>query len=151
MNHLEEFQRFKRNRIDFDNIDMDFYNELVNWFYAQGKAKNTLGKHIKNLKVFMSEAFDRGTSQNIVFKRKKFKVLEEETDTIYISNEEMERMLALDLEKKPRLELAQDNFLLDCYIGLRIADFNKLTKNHIVEVQGIKMIKVLMQKRRIQL
>ena len=61
-NHLEEFQKFKRNRIDFGSIDMDFYNELVNWFYAQGKAKNTLGKHIKNLKVFMAEAFDRGRS-----------------------------------------------------------------------------------------
>ena len=40
---------------------------------------NTVGKHVKNLKVFMSEAFDRGITKNIEFKNKKFKVLEEET------------------------------------------------------------------------
>lgn len=146
LNHLNEFQRSWRKRIDFDSINMNFYNEWVSWFYAQDKAKNTLGKHIKNLKVFMAEAFDRGITKNIAFKNKKFKVLEEETDTIYLSDEELDRMLTLDLSNKHNLTLARDNFLLDCYIGLRIADFKNLKKDHIVEVQGVKMIKITLQK-----
>lgn len=146
LNHLIEFQKHRGERIDFENIDMDFYNDLVSWFYGQNKAKNTLGKHIKNLKVFLSEAFEKEITKNIVFRNKKFKVLEEETDTIYLSDEELERMLALDLSNKPGLDLARDNFLLDCYIGLRIADFKNLKKDHIIEVQGIKMISITMQK-----
>ncbi len=145
-NHLKEFQRHIGTRVDFDSIDMGFYNDLVSWFYAQDKAKNTVGKNIKNLKVFMSEAFDRGLTKNLVFKRKKFRVLEEETDTIYLTTEEMDRILTLDLSNKPSMDLVRDNFLLDCYIGLRIADFNKLKKNHIVEKQGIKMISIRLQK-----
>ena len=146
LNHLIEFQKYRGERIDFDSIDMNFYNSLVKWFNSQNKAKNTIGKDIKNLKVFISEAFDRELTKNLVFRRKKFKVLREETDAIYLTNEELEQMLALDLSKKPALDLVRDNFLLDCYIGLRIADYNNLKKNHIIERQGIKMISIRMQK-----
>lgn len=146
LKHLEDFQRSRGERIDYESITMDFYNELVNWFYKKDMAKNTLGKHIKNLIVVMREAVDRGVTKNDAFKNKKFKVLEEETETIYLCNDELERMLALDLSKKPGLELARDSFLLDCYIGLRIADMKNLRKDHIIEVQGVKMIKIKLQK-----
>ncbi len=146
LNHLEDFQRYLNTRIDFDSINMDFYHSLVNWFYSQGKAKNTVGKQIKNLKVFMIEALDRGFTTNTAFRSKKFKVLEEDSDTIYLSDEELDRIQDLNLSHSPNLELARDNFILDCYIGLRIADFNNLTKEHIIDVQGIKMISIIMQK-----
>lgn len=145
-NHFKDFQKYLGGRIDFDSIDMKFYNAFVSWFYSKNKAKNTLGKQIKNLKVFMAEAFERGISRNMIFKSKKFKVPQEESDTIYLTNEELDQMLALDLSENPRLDLTRDYFLLDCYIGLRIADFNNLKDEHIIEIQNRKMISINLQK-----
>ncbi len=146
LNFLEIFQKSRNERIDFESITLDFYNDWVNWFYKRNKSKNTVGKHIKNLKVFMREAFDRQITKNNEFMNKKFKVLEEESDEIYLTNEELDRILALDLSNKPGLDLVRDNFLLDCYIGLRIADYRNLKDNHIIEIEGTKMIKIRLQK-----
>jgi integrase len=145
-NKLLEFQRSRKERIGFESINMDFYKDWINWFNSRKMAKNTIGKHVKNLKVFMSEAFDRGITKNIEFKKKKFKVLEEETDAVYLSREELDRIIAMDLSAKPKLDLIRDNFILDCFIGLRIADYSNLQKNHIIEIEGVKMIKIRMQK-----
>ena len=146
LNYLETFQKSRNERIDFESITLDFYNEWVNWFYKRKKSKNTVGKHIKNLKVFMREAFDRQITKNNEFMNRKFKVLEEESDEIYLTNEELDRIHTLDLSGKPGLDLVRYNFLLDCYIGLRIADYRNLKENHIIEIEGTKMIKIRLQK-----
>jgi integrase len=94
----------------------------------------------------MREAFDRQITRNNEFMNRKFRVLEEESDEIYLTNEELDRIHALDLSAKPGLDLVRDNFLLDCYIGLRIADYRNLKENHITEIEGTKMIKIRLQK-----
>jgi len=146
MNHLISFQESRNQRIDFDSIDMDFYNAWVRWFYKKKKTKNTVGEHIKNLKVFMGEAVDKGLTKNMTFRQKKFKILDETPDTIHLNDDELDKMHELDLKEKKNLEKARDLFLLDCYIGLRISDFKKLKKVNFVEIDGVKCMKIRTQK-----
>lgn len=147
-NWLLEFQKSRKDRIAFDSINYDFYKDLVNWLYKKGMAKNTIGGHIKNLKVFLSEAFDRGITKNLEFKKRKFKVLQEETEAAYLSQEELDKIIGLDLSKNRTLDIVRDNFVVDCLIGLRIADYNNLRRDHIIEIEGVKMIKMRKAKKR---
>jgi integrase len=94
----------------------------------------------------MREAFDRQITKNNEFMNRKFRVLEEESEEIYLTSEELDKIQELDLSAKPGLDLVRDNFLLDCYIGLRIADYKNLKENHIIEINGTKMIKIRLQK-----
>jgi integrase len=146
LNNSKDYQKSRKQNIDFEIINMEFYNKWVTWMYRKNKSKNTVGKHVKNLKVFMQEAFDKKITKNDEFKDKRFKVLEEDSEEIYLTNDELDRILGLDLSDQSELDLARDNFLLDCYIGLRIADYKNLRENHIITIEGTKMIKIRLQK-----
>jgi len=71
----EEFQRIKRKRYDFHQINMDLYDDFVNFFVSKKYSPNTIGRHIKNLKTIMHFALDEGLHTNIEIDRKKFKAL----------------------------------------------------------------------------
>ena len=42
--------------IDFDNVDIGFYSDFVNFLTDKGRAQNTIGKHITSLKLFMRKS-----------------------------------------------------------------------------------------------
>ena len=57
--HLENYQKAKKIKIDFDKIDITFYYDFVGYLTTKLElAPNTIGKLITNLKVFLREAFD---------------------------------------------------------------------------------------------
>jgi len=145
-NHLKAFQESRNDRIDFESIDMDFYNSWVAWFNKRNKTKNTIGKQIKNLKMFMGVAFERGLTNNQIFRNKRFKVFEETADTVFLEDNELEKLLNLDLSRMEELDKARDMFLLDCYMGLRIVDFKSLKKENLIEIDGVKCVKTRTQK-----
>lgn len=86
--HLKNFQQKKRYNVDFDTIDLNFYNEFMKYLSRDLEmSNNTMGKYVKTIKSFLNEATDRGLNSNLEFKRKKFKTLKEETDTVYLTKD----------------------------------------------------------------
>jgi integrase len=140
LNYLENYCEEKRCKLDFDNIDLAFYNSFINYLTVTKKlAQNTIGNKIKNLKVIMNEATERGLNKNIDFKNKRFKKVSEDTDKIYLSTTELNTIYSLDLSKKRRLEKVRDLFILGCYTGLRFSDFTQLKKENIIDGNKIKI------------
>ena len=41
------------------------------------------------------------------------------------------------------LEIIRDVFLIGCYTGLRVSDYNSITSDNIIERNGIKFLEVL--------
>jgi len=146
LNHLVDFENERGKLIDFESINLDFYNQWVDWFYKKNMSLNSVGKYVKILKVFMSEALEKGITKNIAFKHKKFKVLEEFPETYHLSDEELEKILELDLSDNGKLDKARDMFLLDCYLGLRIADFEKLKRENVIKIDNVNCVKSRTQK-----
>lgn len=141
-NHLIEFQKEYNRRIDFDTIDLDFYDAFVQFFNAKKSKANTIGKNIKNLKVFLSEAAERGYHNNMIFRHKKFKVPEEDTDQIYLTEKEIIKIYNLDLSGKKRLDRVRDIFVSACFTGLRFSDLDQITFENIIKKEGGKLLKV---------
>jgi integrase len=90
----------------------------------------------------MLNAFELGLTKNESFKSNKFKVLKEETDDIYLTLDELNRIWALEYKVDTKKEQARDLFLIGAFTGLRVSDYNSISNNNITEVNGVKMLKV---------
>ena len=89
-NHLKAFGKTipLAKNVDFTHVTLNYYYQFVAYLGNTKKmALNSIGKNIKNLKVFMGESYDRGLHRNDAYKNKKFKVLREETDAIYLTED----------------------------------------------------------------
>jgi hypothetical protein len=96
--HLINFVNFYgKNDIQFEDINADFYDNYIQYLNALNMAKNTVGKQIKVLKTFLNAATDRGINTNQFYKSKMFKKPTEEVDKIFLTDDEIKRITALDL------------------------------------------------------
>jgi plasmid stability protein len=130
-NVLKRFQKKYKRTIDFDTIDLDFYDDLIAYLNKENYATNTIGKLVKNVKVFMRVAGDKKLHENFEFQNKRFKKITENTDSIYLRDAEIEQMFRLDLSEYPDLEKIRDLFVIGCYTGLRFSDYNKIVPQNI--------------------
>ena len=129
---LREFQKKYRRKINFNSMDLDFYNDYTQWLMNERKySNNTIGKYIKHLKLFLNEATERGLNKKMDFKSTKFKILSEEAESIYLTEEEILLLFNLDLSQNRKLETVRDLFIVGCYTGLRFSDFTQIKKENI--------------------
>lgn len=143
--HLKEFAKSKKRKIDFSSITLDFYHDFVNYLQSektvtrkdgtkikeQGLAQNTIGKKIQTLKIFLNAATDNGLNENNQFKSHRFKAMTEETESIYLTETEIQKLYDLDLAHSEKLEKVRDLFIIGCWTGLRYSDWDKVTPQNI--------------------
>ncbi|MEQ3663777.1 tyrosine-type recombinase/integrase [Olleya sp.] len=133
LNQLIKYQQYSGIQLDWHNIDIDFYYDFQEFYTGvQGFLNNGFGRIIKNMKVILNDATDKGYNTHLMYKNKKFKTVREEVNNIYLSEEELQRMMDLDLSYNKSLERVRDLFIVGCYTGLRFSDFSELKKEHIV-------------------
>lgn len=129
--YLKEYSA-KNKTINFEDITLEFYNYYTAFLSQEHSlSANTVGKHIKTIKSFMNEATERGFNENLEFRKKKFKTIREEADTVYLSIKELEQFEKLKLGATPKLERVRDLFLIGCYTGLRFSDFTQIQPENI--------------------
>ena len=136
INKLTDYEKHKRAVICFDDVNMQFYNDFIIWLKEQKYTTNTIGGYIKNIKVFMDAAFDKKLHNNSEYKHKKFKVVTEDTDAIYLTNDEIMSIYRAELGDS--LGKFRDLFVLCCYTGLRYSDLKTLKPANFTEQYLIK-------------
>lgn len=140
---LKEFGQKKKINIDFETIDLDFYVEYKRYLTDKlNFSQNTIGKHIKTLKTFLNDAKEQGYNKHLKYQSKNFKVPKEDTESIYLNENEIEQIYNLDLSHNERLEKVRDLFIVGCWTGLRFSDFTNIQKS---DIQG-KNINIKTQK-----
>ena len=61
INDLKTFEKHIKRRIEWNTIDMKFYDAYMNYQYnVKGNSQNLFGKRIKTLKTFLNDAYERG-------------------------------------------------------------------------------------------
>lgn len=146
LNHLKNFSELKRYKLTFDTINLDFYDLFKNYLFNKKLLNNTVGKHIKNLKTFLNIATEKGINENLVYKSKHFKAIEEDVEHIYLTDEELELLRNCDLQHKPYLDRVRDLFLIGCHTGLRFSDFTQLKEENLFQKGNRFEFKVITQK-----
>lgn len=144
--HLREYQAYSKSRVDFETIDLDFFYSYVSYLKNNKKLSvNTIAKDISIIKVFMGEAVDLEYTDNMKFKHKKFAYNEEETDHVYLTEEELTKLYELKIENK-KLDEVRDLFIFGAWVGLRFSDFSNIQPENIVQIDGDYFIKMITQK-----
>jgi len=128
LNVLKEYQKTLKTPLTFESINMDFYEHFVKYLTeTQNFAKNTIGDHIKKIKVFMNYANDKGFTTNKGHEHRKFQTISETPETVYLNDSELLTLYEKDLSDNSRLDRVRDLFIIGCYTGLRFSDLSQLT------------------------
>lgn len=129
--YFAQFEATQKRKYDFENIDLDFYEDFTAYLRGVGLSTNTIGKYIRILKTVLNEATEKGLNNKTAYKSHRFKVVEEESDTIYLSESELNQLYDFDFSNNKRLERVRDLFLVGAWTGLRFSDFTRIGKEHI--------------------
>lgn len=157
-NRLLEFSREKKYAITYENITQDFYEKLVR-FLEKKQHTNEAGERvrsisdasinntIKNLKTIMSVAVDRDYTSNMSFKKTDFAKLKlAETDSVYLTWDEIFKLYRHDFSSNKTLEEVRDLFVFGCCVGLRYSDYSRVKPEHITKHDGDYYITMTTQK-----
>lgn len=132
---LQKFQAHRNKKITFSEIDYNFYEELVDYLLFEhqqmrkkevikGVKTSTAGKVIKQFRIFLGDRIRRKIIPAIDMTD--FKILNEESDAVYLSEQEIGCILRADLSDSPHLEKYRYMFVFGCLTGLRFSDFSSV-------------------------
>lgn len=117
----------------FEAITLDTYKDLIAFFNtSHDHAINSIGKTVKNWKVFLRAAKKRGAHENLIYLDEDFRVPDEETDDVYLTEQEL-KVIYEKHYVTDTLDLVRDWFIIDCFTGLRISDIQLLDNQHILK------------------
>jgi integrase len=144
---LLKYQTKKKRSLTFDDINQDFYKDFINFLNSKNYAPNTIGKHIARMKKIMRSAKEESLYTGNEHEQEYFKVLEEETEEVYLTADELNAIAEVDLSKSPELEIYRDVFLIGCYIAQRISDYKSIKPEHITKTaKGVPILKLIQKK-----
>ena len=134
---------------DFPVCDVDFHF-LVRWDewmkrtpyneHGDKLQEISVNKHHSRLKAVLFEAVKQGVLDINPYVN--FKLRFPQKNREYLTQEEINRMIELDLSMHPTADNVRDIFLFSCYTGLRYQDAMNLTIDNIMNVSGDLYIRV---------
>lgn len=146
--HLKSYEQFSEEPLSFDEIDYNFYKAWTNYLaydYVRrdkliGLKNNSIGKSVKNLKAFLNHLIRMKKINAIDLSG--FVSIQDEVDHIYLSTEEIGKIMNVDCKGDEDLERVRDFFVIGCFTGLRFSDISRLKptnfKNGFLEIRQKK-------------
>lgn len=133
LHKLEKYERARHTALDWDDIDMDFFEDFTKYLRHEGAKQNSIAKHIRTIKAVMHRAHDKGLTTNTVFVNNRFRVSEVDVDAVYLTRDEVESIKAVDLSGMSiGHEWARDIFLVGIHTAQRVSDYNNIQPEDIV-------------------
>lgn len=164
---LKAYQEKRHRIIDFEDVTLDFYDDWRKFFLEKkskkGEARpyspNTIGKHVKNLKIFLYAAKDMKLTTNSDFESARFSADSVDVENVYLTDERVQQMYETDFKDeatiKRLMELApsdeerdvlkdqltrrtpkllneaKDIFVVGCLTGQRVSDYKRINEKMI--------------------
>lgn len=161
---IEAYQEKRHKIIDFDDVTLDFYDDWRRFFLEKknkkGEAKpyspNTIGKHVKNLKIFLYAAKEMKLTTNTEFESSRFSADSVDVENVYLTDERVQELYETDFEddkvierlmrlapddeerdylrdqltrRTPKLlNEAKDIFTVGCLTGQRVSDYKRINE-----------------------
>ena len=144
---FDEYCKARRKQFDFADIDLKFYDDFVAWFTAKNYSVNTIGRHVKELKIIMRAAREEGLHDNGAIESRKFRVLTADVENIYLTESEIRAIATLDLSKNRHKDVARDIFLVGCYTAQRFSDYSTINEGNIRTLENGQQVIDLKQQK----
>lgn len=164
---LKAYQENRHKVVDFDDVTLSFYDDWRR-FLLEKKDKaghphpysaNTIGKHIKNLKIFLYAAKDMKLTTCNDFTSASFSADSVDVENVYLTDERVQEMYQTDFEDEAtrnrllalapseeertfmkdqiarrtptKLNQAKDVFVVGCLTGQRVSDYKRINEEMI--------------------
>lgn len=166
INKLIEYEKAFKVKLRFIDIDDAFYGKFYNWLlnstFTLGDdeiryTKNYVGTMFKLIYKFMAAAHGKVHEFN-GYKGTEFKSQFEETDSIYLTQDEIQKIYDLEITEEllqengyqnynlcltiKSLNEERDRFLFGCFTALRHSDYSRLDslhfKDNIIRIWTVK-------------
>ena len=132
LNQFAYYQEHLGREIDFNDIDMNFYHKYTAYLKGKNYSINSIGKCIKELKTILATAEGEGYHNNPKYKDKKFKGTRVEVDNIYLTKEDLQKIMSVDLSKyETGHEYVRDIFMVGVWTAQRVSDYNNISRENI--------------------
>jgi len=129
LHYFNEYSDHTGFEFAFEDLTLAFYDAFNEYLITEKKlSNNTIGRVIKILKTFLNWTFENDYQTNLEYK--KFKIIEEKIEIIYITDNELKTIFSLDISYEP-LARARDLFCFGCFTGLRFSDIAEIGKSNI--------------------
>lgn len=159
---LLRYQDSRHKIIDFDDVTIDFYEDWRKFFLTKTDkngnprpySPNTIGRHVKNLKIFLYAAKDMKLTTNSDFESSRFSADSQDVENVYLTDERVQQLYETDFEdpetvsrlmeqapddaersvlrdqlqrRTPKLlNEAKDIFVVGCLTGQRVSDYKRI-------------------------
>ncbi len=132
LNKLKSFESTENLKIKFEDINLKFHSDFIYYCKTvENLGDNSIGGHIKNIKMWCNNIELDGHKINPQFKNKSFTSLSKKTINPYFTECEVTSIFNHDFEDNKRLANVRDLLIIGIRTGLRISDFTRLAEINI--------------------
>lgn len=172
---MKQYEQARKRVIDWDDLDLNFYNDFKQYYLEQKYSPNTIAGFIKKMKTILFAAKDLNLTTRDDFMSRKWFVGFEMVENIYIPEKRLKQMYSLDIadvedmvkracryakdkdEERKVLEQvgkpvllkhlaeARDIFLMGCLTGQRVSDYKRISTSMIETIKGDRKFLHLIQ------
>ena len=131
-NKIIEYEKKFKTKLKFTDLNLTFYDRFVNYLTQDQKINlGTVGNYIGTIKTMARDAKLQGLPVHEHINHPKFFAPKVKADSIYLRDEQINKIYKHDYEGVERLENARDLFIIGLRTGLRVSDFLRLKATNI--------------------
>lgn len=123
--HLIDYSEFHRAPLNWDLFDRDFGESFIQYLTSRNISNNTVGKYVMSLKILLKQALLKRLLHTEFFRD--YRVDKAPVEFVYLTSDELDALMQLELSHVPNLDRARDVFVFQCGCGLRYGDILKIT------------------------
>lgn len=139
-NKIIKYMKDRKVKLDFDDLDYDFYEDFILYCQENNNNDNTIGTNIVKVITFLRWSFDNKYHSNEDFR--KFKAPKSEAlFSIALTEEEIHKIHSLELNNQD-LEFARLFMLVNCHVGMRYSDLMDVIKHHSIVGNELRIVQV---------
>lgn len=172
---IRNYQKEMHRKIGLDDMTMETRNSLVGYWKGRGLMPNAINSYMTSVRTVAKAAYEDKLTKCDDFRHSDFVPKKEEVDNIYLTPEQIQEMLELDLSTKEAvrerlealdisedekltqlskcrithirtLEHVRDIFIVGCLTGQRVSDYSRICEDMITEINGLEFILLTQQK-----
>jgi site-specific recombinase XerD len=137
--------KYKTSEIHLSQIDYDFVNSYDLYLReTHSLHKNTINKYHSRLRTILLKALAEGHLIKQPYAN--FKLNSVKTDREFLNQEDLNKILVLDLSHNLSLDKVKDIFIFSVYTGLRFEDAQSLKIDNLGEYKKKPFIRFIQQK-----
>ncbi len=134
INNLKAYCQEKKISLEFSDMTLSFRDKFNAFLNAQDYKQNSVRTCFAALRIILNEATNDKLNTNMEYLSKKFNAKSERVKKFALKEAELKAILDLDLSAYPeQWNEVRDMFLIGTYVGMRVSDYGKLTKDTIVD------------------